>query len=302
MNNKNPKYIYWLEDPSILYENKNYQDFIPTKSMSRIEQLNSLVRLAIYFTIINYIFNDNKDNTWNYLSILLIGASISMYFITKNDPNENEKELNKLLEEKKEINDKKKKQKQMINNNVDVYDSHEYDDVETEPEKDYNIEIGYNDESGEITFPEYDKLSDNEYEEYEEYINYNNDKIDPLEIYSRNDIINSSKNTCRMPSEDNPFMNSNIVDYENESDNPQACNIEDDEIKEKTNDFFNKDLYRNLDDLFDTKNSQRQFYTTPNTKIPPNTVQFANWLYGTMSTCKENQENCLRYEDLRYKR
>ena len=47
-------------------------------------------------------------------------------------------------------------------------------------------------------------------------------------------------------------------------------------------------------------NSQRQFYTTPNTRIPNNQIEFAEWLYKAPETCKENNEHCLRYNDIRY--
>ena len=49
-------------------------------------------------------------------------------------------------------------------------------------------------------------------------------------------------------------------------------------------------------------NSQRQFYTMPNTTIPNAQDDFAKWLYANPKTCKEDQEFCLRYEDVRAKR
>ena len=50
-------------------------------------------------------------------------------------------------------------------------------------------------------------------------------------------------------------------------------------------------------------NSQRQFYTLPSTTIPndPNN-DFGKWLYNSSQTCKENQNNCLKTEDVRGKR
>ena len=50
-----------------------------------------------------------------------------------------------------------------------------------------------------------------------------------------------------------------------------------------------------MSDIFGKNNSQRQFYTMPVTTIPNNQTQFANWLYKTEPTCKENNgESCLR--------
>jgi len=107
--------------------------------------------------------------------------------------------------------------------------------------------------------------------------------------------------TCRKPTNDNPFMNPPISDFNN-GDVPSACNGDDEFIKDAVNKSFNSDLYRDIDDVFDKVNSQRQFYTVPNTSIPNNQTDFANWLYRIPVTCKEDQEQCLRYEDLRFKR
>ena len=105
---------------------------------------------------------------------------------------------------------------------------------------------------------------------------------------------------CRPPTKDNPFMNPPISDFNTNA--PVACNSDDEDIKNSITKSFNSDLYRDIDDAFNKMNSQRQFYTVPNTSIPNNQGEFANWLYRCPATCKEDQEQCLRYEDLRYKR
>ena len=61
-------------------------------------------------------------------------------------------------------------------------------------------------------------------------------------------------------------------------------------------------LFKDVNDVFGKMNSQRQFYTMPNTKIPNAQDDFAKWLYANPKTCKEDQEFCLRYEDIRAKR
>ena len=48
--------------------------------------------------------------------------------------------------------------------------------------------------------------------------------------------------------------------------------------------------------------SQRQFFTMPWTEIVNDRDSFQKWLYLSPETCKQNQENCLNYEDLRSKR
>jgi hypothetical protein len=120
--------------------------------------------------------------------------------------------------------------------------------------------------------------------------------------YKMQEYLEYKKASCRMPTENNPFMNPTADEFNN-GEIPAACNVDDEEvpdIKIKQQDFFNKDFYRDMSDLFDIKNSQRQFYTI--THDYPNDQQaFAEWLYKTPQTCKENNENCLKYEDLRFK-
>ena len=111
---------------------------------------------------------------------------------------------------------------------------------------------------------------------------------------------------CTAPTLDNPFMNPTMKDYMNvdESgkivDRPAACDANEPDVKKSIDDNFNNNLYRDIDDVFGKMNSQRQFYTVPSTTIPNKQDEFAKWLYKTPSTCKEDQ-NCLRYEDLRAK-
>lgn len=104
---------------------------------------------------------------------------------------------------------------------------------------------------------------------------------------------------CRKPTKDNPFMNIQLHDFDDNQD-VEACNVEDDKIKKDMVHSFNKKLYMNIDDAFARTNSQRQFFTTPNTRIPNNQIEFANWLYKMPETCKENNEQCLKYDDIRF--
>jgi len=61
-------------------------------------------------------------------------------------------------------------------------------------------------------------------------------------------------------------------------------------IKNIVENKFNNDLYLDSNDLFNRRNSQRQFYTMPNTSIPNKQGDFAKWLYDRGPTCKEG--NC----------
>jgi hypothetical protein len=63
---------FWLYDITILFQ--NYKEFYPRKNMSKIEKANSLMRLAIYYSILLIIFN--LDSSWLTISFLLILLSI----------------------------------------------------------------------------------------------------------------------------------------------------------------------------------------------------------------------------------
>ena len=42
-----------------------------------------------------------------------------------------------------------------------------------------------------------------------------------------------------------------------------------------------------MNDIYNNRNSQRQYYTMPNTQIPNDQTSFARWLYATPPSCKE---------------
>ncbi len=127
------------------------------------------------------------------------------------------------------------------------------------------------------------------------------DKSKDFVNYDFNELLEYEKSVCRQPTKDNPFMNTPVTDFGKENI-PVPCNSDDDDIKDKIERAFNTDIYRDLNDLFDVKNSQRVWYTVPNNAIPNDQEGFANWLYKTKNVCKTNQDSCFRYEDLRYKR
>lgn len=111
---------------------------------------------------------------------------------------------------------------------------------------------------------------------------------------------------CSKPTLDNPFMNATMKDYMNIKegkivDRPPACDITVPDVKEEVDKLFNNNLYRDIDDVFGKMNSQRQFYTMPSTTIPNDRESFQKWLYDSPMTCKEDQNYCLRQEDIRAK-
>jgi Family of unknown function (DUF5762) len=104
---------------------------------------------------------------------------------------------------------------------------------------------------------------------------------------------------CTESTPANPFMNVLPTDYVENPDRPKACDISDPEIAEIVNSNFEIGLFKNVNDPFDNKNSQRQFYTMPSTTIPNKQNEFAEWLFnGGDSDCKDTG-NCKIAEDVR---
>ena len=56
-------------------------------------------------------------------------------------------------------------------------------------------------------------------------------------------------------------------------------------------DKFNIGLYKDINSVYNNENSQREFYTMPNTKAANAQTEFAHWLYYTPKTCKEGNGN-----------
>lgn len=116
-----------------------------------------------------------------------------------------------------------------------------------------------------------------------------------------NPFIPSEQPVCTAPTNNNPFMNVLINEYVDNPTRPEACEYSD--VKDDLERGFHYNLYQDLgDNIWDKNNSQRQFFTMPYTTIPNNQGDFARWLYRVGPVCKENQEACYRYEDLRANR
>ena len=89
------------------------------------------------------------------------------------------------------------------------------------------------------------------------------------------------------PSINNPFTNILLTEYEENPNRESNIDIEDDDNKKDIENKFEFNLYKDINDIYNTNNSQRQFYTNPITTIPNKQREFANWCYKTPKTCKE---------------
>ena len=89
----------------------------------------------------------------------------------------------------------------------------------------------------------------------------------------------------REPTIDNPMMNNNIFDlYDDKKAIPTYNNAGVKRIVEET---LDSQVFKDSNDLFNRRNSQRQWYTMPNTEAMNKQTEFAKWCYMTPPTCKE---------------
>ena len=196
----------WFQDISQFLTKENYSVFFPSSSMSFAEQLNALMRLALYFSLV----------------VLFIKRDTNVLFIP-------------------------------IFMGLFTYVLWSVDEKNRKSDKELLDKVGLR----------------------EEYI---------------------SKELCQKPSKNNPFMNVLVSDYGQNAQRPRACRMEG-KVKHEVKKHFDHNLYRDVDDIFHKKASDRQFYTTASTTIPNDSVGYANWLYGgsggSSSSCKEgNGDRC----------
>ena len=256
---------FWINDFSVLYKDGNYLKFIPKTSMKRPEQLNAITRLSIFLLILSIVLQ-LYDITK--IAIAAIIFFVVIYFIF----DYNEKETFRAKYDVDSIND----DIDMNNENIDKKKRYEKKTI---------IKSGYYDSDNNLkidkylsTIPKSKKVK-----------------------FSLDDDVQYERAICKKPSTNNPFMNKLLKDITTYPElSPSPCNADDDQIEEKINECFNEDLYRDVDDLFNRRNSQREFYTVPHSN-PNDQKSFAEWCYKKDDICKIDQSKCLKYEDLRYK-
>jgi hypothetical protein len=294
------RYVFWMNDICILTRNEGYIKFVPTGDMTRIEQLNAFTRFFIYLIIILFMFDKTDD--FIYVPIIGIIMVIVLYNVFEADVGGKREELLR-MKRKKDTKDVQKSDLnyrtyqvndngQIITIDIDQEEAQKFKDASESDASnsiDYDLESGYYDSNG--------KLQTGQFNDATRSLKQQNNKKDIK--YSLDEMRLYDMHKCRKPSVDNPFMNPSVDDF-NKDDVPVACNADEEDIKKEIDLKFNADLYRDVEDVFDKKNSQRQFYTIAH-NAPNDQEAFARWCYKFPTTCKTNQERCLRYEDLQTK-
>ena len=150
---------------------------------------------------------------------------------------------------------------------------------------------------------------DGKKEGFSNYANYNTGCRRTVST-ARNAVTASSSGlTFQAPTPQDPLMNVLLTDIQDRPTRPAAepafnPKVERD-INESTQQFVVDDLggnpnledrlFRDLGDNYEFSNSMRNYFATPNTRIPNDQHAFAEFCYGDMISCKEgNMMACAR--------
>lgn len=72
----------WYQDPFHFIDEKTFAKFFPTKNMTFTQQLNALLRFAIYFAIVVFIFRMRVDIF--IVPVIVAGLTFFLYYFDKN--------------------------------------------------------------------------------------------------------------------------------------------------------------------------------------------------------------------------
>jgi hypothetical protein len=122
------------------------------------------------------------------------------------------------------------------------------------------------------------------------------------------------KKEFKQTEKQNPLSNvllTEIIDNPNRRAAPPSFNIEvNRDINNRTKEMIqsmnptikntNEQLFGDLGEMFEFEQSQRNFYSTANTRVENNQTAFAHWLYGDMPSSKEGNEFALEKNNQRY--
>jgi hypothetical protein len=93
------------------------------------------------------------------------------------------------------------------------------------------------------------------------------------------------------PSNNNPLMNVGMTEYKENPNRKEAAPAYNVAVEKEINENVKKNLdprlFKDLGDDLYFEQSMRQFYSTPNTTIPNNQKEFAEFCYGGMLSSKE---------------
>lgn len=270
--NKEP---FWLQNVSILLDVKKMFKIIPTKEMTQDEKLNAVTRFIIYFIVISLLMK--SDSQWIYFSLFGILVIIAIHY------NDKVKKDTERFTEGADYKPETYQLGRLVAGGDTIYDDLGISTI-TNATNAANMNDSYS----------YPISTDLE----QDVKSVDADEV--IRNVPYEDIQDYNQQTCKKPTEDNPFMNSDIGDIGNFEEVP--CDAQQEGTQVEMSEKFKKNLFSDPMDLFERQNSERQFYTVVDGSGVPDTIKFAKWAFGSKNSCKDDPSNCMPYEDPRNKR
>lgn len=128
-------------------------------------------------------------------------------------------------------------------------------------------------------------------------------KVVTTEAFTDGNLYELVKDNFNEPTKNNPLMNVLLTDIHDNpqrkpaapSYNPVVSQDINSATRKMVSDNFNDPtiedkLFKDLGDNFSFEQSMRTWYATPNTQVPNDQKQFAEFCYGGMTSCKEGNE------------
>jgi len=113
-------------------------------------------------------------------------------------------------------------------------------------------------------------------------------------------LYKATKHAFTPPTQKNPFMNVLLPQIKYDPKRKPAAPAFNPAVEEEINDKTgnvgpNPRFFMDLGDSISFQQSQRNFYSTANTKVPNDQTAFAQYLYGNMPSCKDGDGlQCLK--------
>lgn len=273
---------FWVENPFILIE-KIFQ-VIPKKNMMPIEKLNTIMRYFIYAGVGVGLYTNKMKNGF---MIILLGAIITILY-SKNMPKQKMEDgeieyrqtneyylmgsdaLNYVREPFQTVQQNQSSQPRQMNDITSIDDERQQNNrfIPLQDSETITRRMG-------ITTINTSDVIESEYNTFE---------INRPEMLVKQLQVNDTK--CIRPSINNPLMNPLTAT------DTDPCNITDPDIAAEVKQTFYNDIYRDVDDIYQRKNSERQFYAIPKRYDFADQEIFSKWLFNNQHACKQNPKLC----------
>jgi len=238
---------FWLQDPTVLFNNAGITQIIPTADMTREAKMNAISRLIIVLSILGYLV------TMSYNVLLLGVVSLGVIAILNNATEKSNAMVAQKKQQEQAKQDKQGMQpgKQGAQSNQGAQSTKEgFANYNTGRRRTMAAEPAPSGLTFQAPTPQ-----------------------DPL----MNVLLTEIKDRPKRPAAE-PAFNPDVEHAINQSAQQFAMD---------GNPELEDRLFRDLGDNYEFSSSMRNYFATPNTRIANDQNAFAQYCYGSMISCKE---------------